>query len=95
MIGSIKEAAARAIHDRDTTAGGEQAQAQGQSRRAVDHAKDAVRGIAGREQRTDRPNVPKRHSEIFGREVMGRGILLWMLGIPIPIIILLFLFHVV
>jgi len=26
---------------------------------------------------------------------MGRGILLWLLGIPIPIIILLFLFRVV
>ena len=26
---------------------------------------------------------------------MGRGILLWLLGIPIPIIILLYLFHVV
>jgi hypothetical protein len=26
---------------------------------------------------------------------MGRGILLWFLGIPIPVIILLYLFHVV
>jgi len=26
---------------------------------------------------------------------MGKGILLWLLGIPIPIIILLFLFRVV
>jgi hypothetical protein len=26
---------------------------------------------------------------------MGRGILLWLLGIPIPVIILLYLFHVV
>jgi len=26
---------------------------------------------------------------------MGRGILLWLLGIPIPIIIVLYLFHVV
>jgi len=26
---------------------------------------------------------------------MGRGILLWLLGIPIPIIILLFVFHVI
>ena len=24
---------------------------------------------------------------------MGRGILLWLLGIPIPVIILLYLFH--
>jgi hypothetical protein len=29
------------------------------------------------------------------RPKMGRGILLWLLGIPIPIIILLYLFHVV
>jgi len=26
---------------------------------------------------------------------MGRGILLWAIGIPIPIIILLYVFHVV
>jgi len=26
---------------------------------------------------------------------MGRGILVWLLGIPIPVIILLYLFHVV
>jgi len=26
---------------------------------------------------------------------MARGLLLWLLGIPIPIIILLYLFHVV
>jgi len=26
---------------------------------------------------------------------MGRGILLWLIGIPIPVIILLYLFHVV
>jgi len=26
---------------------------------------------------------------------MGKGILLWLIGIPIPIIILLFLFNVV
>jgi len=26
---------------------------------------------------------------------MGRGILLWMLGIPIPVLILLYLFHVI
>ena len=26
---------------------------------------------------------------------MGKGILLWMVGIPIPVIILLFLFHVI
>jgi len=26
---------------------------------------------------------------------MGKGLLLWLLGIPIPIIILLFIFHVI
>ncbi len=26
---------------------------------------------------------------------MGRGILLWLLGIPIPILILLWIFHVI
>jgi len=25
----------------------------------------------------------------YGEEIMGRGILLWLLGVPIPIIILL------
>jgi hypothetical protein len=32
---------------------------------------------------------------LFGRfeeETMGRGILLWLLGVPIPVIILLWLF---
>jgi hypothetical protein len=26
---------------------------------------------------------------------MGKGVLLWLVGIPIPVIILLFLFHVI
>jgi len=26
---------------------------------------------------------------------MGRGLLLWLMGIPIPVIILLYVFHVV
>jgi len=26
---------------------------------------------------------------------MGKGILLWMVGIPIPVIIFLFMFHVI
>ncbi|MBX6742621.1 MAG: hypothetical protein IRY87_11330 [Acetobacteraceae bacterium] len=40
---------------------------------------------------------PGRRSEPVGnqREVTMRGILLWLLGIPIPIIILLYLFHVI
>ena len=32
---------------------------------------------------------PARHLNLQRRIVMGRGILLWLLGIPIPIIILL------
>jgi hypothetical protein len=31
-------------------------------------------------------------SEVFMEEIMGRGILLWLLGVPIPVIILLWLF---
>jgi hypothetical protein len=27
--------------------------------------------------------------------IMGRGILLWLVGIPIPVIILLYVFHVI
>jgi hypothetical protein len=30
--------------------------------------------------------------QIHGGETMGRGILLWLLGVPIPVIILLWLF---
>jgi hypothetical protein len=30
-----------------------------------------------------------------GYRAMGKGLLLWLLGIPIPVIILLYLFHVV
>ena len=32
------------------------------------------------------------HEEIMEAIVMGRGILLWLLGVPIPVIILLWLF---
>jgi hypothetical protein len=31
-------------------------------------------------------------SKDFEEETMGRGILLWLLGVPIPVIILLWLF---
>jgi hypothetical protein len=31
-------------------------------------------------------------SEELMEEIMGRGILLWLLGVPIPVIILLWLF---
>jgi hypothetical protein len=32
------------------------------------------------------------NQEAFMEEMMGRGILLWLLGVPIPVIILLWLF---
>jgi hypothetical protein len=32
---------------------------------------------------------------IDGTELKMRGILLWFLGIPIPVIILLYIFHVI
>jgi hypothetical protein len=28
-------------------------------------------------------------------KLMGKGLILWMVGVPIPIIILLFVFHVI
>ena len=31
----------------------------------------------------------------LGNRTMGRGLLLWLLGIPIPVIILLYVFHVI
>ena len=44
--------------------------------------------------------VPKRNSTsqaiaAVQKEEAMRGVLLWLLGIPIPIIILLYVFHVV
>jgi len=43
--------------------------------------------------------VPPRIAPTFlcieGTELNMRGILLWVLGIPIPVIILLYLFHVI
>ena len=47
---------------------------------------------------------PRRNSITFAfvaslhrlrSDAMGRGVLLWLLGIPIPVIILLYLFHVI
>jgi hypothetical protein len=40
------------------------------------------------------PATPSRvfSSTAFEEEMMGRGILLWLLGVPIPVIILLWLF---
>jgi hypothetical protein len=36
-----------------------------------------------------------RSGTTLGGGYMGRGLLLWLLGIPIPVIILLYLFHVI
>jgi hypothetical protein len=36
-----------------------------------------------------------RHRQTAFKETIMRGILLWALGIPIPVIILLYLFHVI
>jgi hypothetical protein len=33
-----------------------------------------------------------RRTGLRGEQVMGKGILLWLIGIPIPIIILLYIF---
>ena len=30
--------------------------------------------------------------DMFEEDIMGRGLLLWLLGVPIPVIILLWLF---
>jgi len=38
------------------------------------------------------PCCPVRSSSTFEEATMGRGILLWLLGVPIPVIILLWLF---
>jgi hypothetical protein len=37
------------------------------------------------------PSLPLRNSAVQ-EEAMGKGILLWLLGIPIPIIILILIF---
>jgi hypothetical protein len=31
----------------------------------------------------------RSHTKIYKEQTMGRGILLWMLGVPLPIILLL------
>jgi hypothetical protein len=40
------------------------------------------------------PGPPSRPDNPTPREIAMRGILLWLIGIPIPIIILLYLFNV-
>jgi hypothetical protein len=39
-----------------------------------------------------RPAVIKALHEATQEDVMGRGLLLWLLGIPIPIILLIWVF---
>jgi hypothetical protein len=41
------------------------------------------------------PRIAPMLFSIEGTELDMRGILLWVLGIPIPVIILLYLFHVI
>ena len=41
------------------------------------------------------PRIATILLSIEGTELNMRGILLWVLGIPIPVIILLYLFHVI
>jgi hypothetical protein len=51
------------------------------------------RGRAGCRQRRDQPPLAYDGWSMTGDKVM-RGILMWLIGIPIPIIILLYLFNV-
>jgi hypothetical protein len=39
--------------------------------------------------------VQRRGEATSWRGKMGKGILLWLIGVPIPVIILLFMFHVI
>lgn len=40
-------------------------------------------------------SLRKRYGRVKPAEGFVRGILLWLVGLPIPIIILLYLFHVI
>jgi hypothetical protein len=60
----------------------------------------AERGSSGGNVRDMRRMPPAQSSGrnaklLMGVTYMGKGLLLWLLGIPIPIIILLFIFHVI
>jgi hypothetical protein len=46
----------------------------------------------GRWNRREGRRFLRHRNQLFRRYAMGKGILLWLLGIPIPIIILLLLF---
>jgi hypothetical protein len=62
----------------------------------IDRPGDGAKAFAPMEPRTADAIVGERISEatIQRRNTMGKGILLWLIGVPIPIIILLALvFH--
>jgi hypothetical protein len=69
----------------------------------VQSVKGLREGPAARQVRPRVPPAERFHASRVGfrafrfrnMEVLMRGILLWVLGIPIPIIILLYLFHVI
>jgi hypothetical protein len=49
-------------------------------------------GIRSRLQRNPTSPFAFRIHKVFKEAAMGRGLLLWLLGVPIPVIILLWLF---
>jgi hypothetical protein len=57
------------------------------------------RGVRNPARTLDRVLRSLSSCSFFGNSVeefiMGRGLLLWMLGIPIPVLILLYVFHVI
>ena len=59
-----------------------------------DCTSDVTNGVSALERFAKRrPAAPLLQQ--FGNLTMGRGLLLWLLGIPIPVIILLYVFHLV
>jgi hypothetical protein len=69
------------LGDANTAAEGKKEKDEDRAQSAVGHIKDAAREIAGK--------------KIGGVGNMGRALLLWLLGIPIPVLIVLYLFHVI
>ncbi|MGX1322588.1 hypothetical protein AB7M17_006041 [Bradyrhizobium sp. USDA 377] len=61
---------------------------------AVDAEYRPLVGLIGKAWRQEQARAGGVHSSTMRLEenAMGRGILLWMLGVPIPVIILLWLF---
>jgi hypothetical protein len=52
----------------------------------------APRGGTGRDEARSHGNVPAHRHTAIRRSPMGRGLLLWLIGIPLPIILLIWLF---